>query len=141
MKIARTFTTIELDDGRKMKFNENDVKEFRNGAGESIFVVELLDMAGDPVGVLNLDEKRNFKHIYMYHDSVTDFPAWTPVISINVNNGQKIVISYDKHHTVVTRINSAGNVDSFYHITDAEFISMLNWYRYQKSHGNPELIF
>ena len=65
------------------------------------------------------------------------------MISLDVNNGCRLEVAYDheKGCTVVTQYDHNNNVESRYVIEDCDFVTMLNWFRYQKENGNERLLF
>ena len=67
----------------------------------------------------------------------------TPAIRLDTSNGGHLEISYDdkKMWTVVTSYDSRNEVITRYGVEDKDFVTMLNWYRYQKENGNEQLQF
>lgn len=65
------------------------------------------------------------------------------MIKLEVNNGGRLEVKYDEQRgwTVVEKYDSAGKLEERYGIEDHDFVSMLNWYRYQKENGNEALLF
>lgn len=65
------------------------------------------------------------------------------MIKLDVNNGCHLEIKYDddRRCTVVEEYGSKGELETRYAISDGDFVSMLNWYRYQKEKGNDALLF
>ena len=84
---------------------------------------------------------RRFTSLYLYDGAAQPHYTWEPIISLDVNNGRKLVLTYERGHTVVTCVKPDGDVDYFYHISDGDFVSMLNWYQHQKQIGNSNLLF
>ena len=64
-------------------------------------------------------------------------------ISFEINNGQTITLEQGKHDGGVTVTKTVGKVvtDAGYTINPGDFVTMLNWYRYQKENGNENLNF
>ena len=68
-------------------------------------------------------------------------------IEFNVNNQRKIqLIQTDPDGAVTVTTweaerNGVREVESEYQIRPGDFVMMLNWYRYQKENGNPDLNF
>ena len=60
------------------------------------------------------------------------------IVSFNINNGGTISIHQEKHDKPV-KVNSSNSGTTY--ISAADFVSMLNWYRYQKDNGNERLEF
>ena len=60
------------------------------------------------------------------------------MISFDTNNGGILTVHQDKHDNQLEVMSS--NIGTFY-ISAADFVSMLNWYRYQKDIGNKNLEF
>lgn len=141
MKLNNTFTTIEMDDGTLLKFYEKDIRRFQQANGDFLFVVKVFSMQDKAVGVLNMDAQRRFTSLYLYDGAAQPHYTWEPIISLDVNNGRKLVLTYERGHTVVTCVKPDGDVDYFYHISDGDFVSMLNWYQHQKQIGNSNLLF
>lgn len=65
------------------------------------------------------------------------------MIKLDTNNGGHLEIQYnhEKHWTVVEKYDNNGNLEERYGIEDYDFVSMLNWFRYQKDNGNEALLF
>ena len=63
----------------------------------------------------------------------------TDVIEVNNNRYIEVIQGADEIHIHTTRHN--GEIEKVETISGGDFVSMLNWYRYQKSHGNPNLMF
>lgn len=65
------------------------------------------------------------------------------MIKLDTNNGGHLEIQYnhEKHWTVVEKYDNNGNLEERYGIEDYDFVSMLNWFRYQKNNGNEALLF
>lgn len=65
------------------------------------------------------------------------------MIKLEVNNGCHLEVKYDEKRgwTVVEKYDSMGNLEERYGIEDHDFVSMLNWYKYQKENGNEALLF
>lgn len=65
------------------------------------------------------------------------------MIKLEVNNGCRLEVKYDEKRrwTVVEKYDSMGNLEDRYGIEDHDFVSMLNWYKYQKENGNEALLF
>lgn len=68
-------------------------------------------------------------------------------IEFNVNNQRKIQLTQTEPDGAVTvttweaERNGVREVESEYQISPGDFVMMLNWYRYQKENGNPDLNF
>lgn len=63
-------------------------------------------------------------------------------IIINVNNKQKVKVKFNvKENIQVELYNSKNILERTTTITQGYFISMLNWYYYQKENGNKDLLF
>lgn len=63
-------------------------------------------------------------------------------IIINVNNKQKVKVKFNvKENIQVELYNSKNILERTTTITQGHFISMLNWYYYQKENGNKDLLF
>lgn len=68
-------------------------------------------------------------------------------IEFNVNNQRKIQLTQTEPDGAVTvttweaERNGVRDVESEYQISPGDFVMMLNWYRYQKENGNPDLNF
>ena len=64
-------------------------------------------------------------------------------MKFEVNNGRTIEVfqARDDGPVYVTRFDSIGQKESSDIISAGDFIMMLNWYRYQKEHGNSNLNF
>ena len=60
------------------------------------------------------------------------------MISFYINNGGTLTIQQIRHDDKLEVVSS--NTDSF-NISAGDFITMINWYRYQKEHGNERLDF
>lgn len=65
------------------------------------------------------------------------------MIKLEVNNGGRLEVKYDEQRgwTVVEKYDGTGKLEERYGIEDHDFVSMLNWYRYQKENGNEALLF
>lgn len=69
------------------------------------------------------------------------------MIQFNVNNQRKIQLTQTEPDGAVTvttweaERNGVREVESEYQISPGDFVMMLNWYRYQKENGNPDLNF
>lgn len=69
------------------------------------------------------------------------------MIKVNVNNQRTIEITQDQPDGAMTvtawSVERGGirEVEYEYKIAPADFVSMLNWYRFQKENGNPNLLF
>lgn len=66
------------------------------------------------------------------------------MIKINVNNGQVLEVEQPKENgnIYVTKKDSQGRQqENTFSITAGDFVTMLNWYRYQKDIGNASLYF
>ena len=64
-------------------------------------------------------------------------------MEFEINNQQILVVKqYGQDKPVKVEIlNSMDEVDKEYTITPEDFVTMLNWYQYQKSSGNDNLNF
>lgn len=65
------------------------------------------------------------------------------MIEIEVNNGQVLEIAQRNNNgeiNVIKTDNQGYNVEAF-SISAGDFVTMLNWYRYQKETGNTNLEF
>lgn len=64
-------------------------------------------------------------------------------MKFEVNNGRTIEVfqARDDGPVYVTRYDSKGQKESSDIISAGDFITMLNWYRYQKENGNENLNF
>lgn len=68
-------------------------------------------------------------------------------IEFNVNNQRKIQLEQSRRDGDVTvtvwsaERNGIREVENEYKINPGDFVMMLNWYRYQKENGNPDLSF
>lgn len=62
-------------------------------------------------------------------------------MTINTNNKRKIEITTEHGCLSVTHIDSKGNPEESYIISDGDVVSLLNWYNYQKRTGNDALMF
>ncbi len=64
-------------------------------------------------------------------------------MTFKVNNGRTIEVfqARDYGHVYVTRYYSKGEKESGDIISAGDFVTMLNWYRYQKENGNENLNF
>lgn len=64
-------------------------------------------------------------------------------IGINVNNNRKIGIFQKDHDGEITVITYSKdeNEENHYAISSGDFVTMLNWYRFQKQNGNERLEF
>ena len=65
-------------------------------------------------------------------------------MSFEVNNGSIIEATQFKHDgsISITKYDSKGNQEaSTFNISAGDFITMLNWYRYEKGKGNHSLDF
>jgi hypothetical protein len=64
-------------------------------------------------------------------------------IILKVNNQRKIEVfqAMEDGHIYVNTIDSEGKQESSDIIKAGDFVTMLNWYRYQKSIGNVNLSF
>ena len=68
-------------------------------------------------------------------------------IEFNVNNQRKIQLEQSKRDGDVTvtvwsaEHNGIREVENEYKINPGDFVMILNWYRYQKENGNPDLNF
>lgn len=63
-------------------------------------------------------------------------------ITIPVNNKREITVRFNTNKNIsIEHYNSKGIIDKQTKITQADFISMLNWYYYQKEKGNKDLLF
>lgn len=60
------------------------------------------------------------------------------MISFDINNGGILTVHQDGHDQQLEVMSS--NVGTFF-ISAGDFITMINWYRYQKSNGNLNLEF
>lgn len=60
-----------------------------------------------------------------------------------VNNGRRLEVFQDREDDKVYLItrDSHGEEESHEIIQPGDFVMMLNWYRYQKEHGNKNLNF
>lgn len=71
----------------------------------------------------------------------------TDEIEFSVNNQRKIQLTQTEPDGAVTvttwdaERNGVREVESEYQISPGDFVMMLNWYRYQKENGNPNLNF
>ena len=69
------------------------------------------------------------------------------MIEFKVNNQRTICVeqTLPDNSVLVTawspEKNGIREVDYEYNISAADFVTMLNWYRYQKENGNPDLLF
>lgn len=69
------------------------------------------------------------------------------MIQFNVNNQREIQLTQTEPDGVMTvttwdaERNGIREVESEYQISPGDFVMMLNWYRYQKENGNPNLNF
>jgi len=67
--------------------------------------------------------------------------AWNRDL-IPVNNGEFIqVFQYYNGDIIVKWLREDGSERTWQSITAADFVTMLNWYRYQKDNGNANLTF
>ena len=65
-------------------------------------------------------------------------------ISFDINNNQTIEVEQTKHNgslLVVTKDSKGKEQTNTLNISNGDFITMLNWYRYQKEKGNVNLSF
>lgn len=69
------------------------------------------------------------------------------MMEFEVNNQRKIELEQTNPDSLV-HVTTWGaerggirEVESEYDISPGDFVMMLNWYRYQKENGNPNLIF
>lgn len=64
-------------------------------------------------------------------------------MTFKVNNGRTIEVfqARDDGPVYVTRYDSNGKKESGDIISAGDFVTMLNWYRYQKENGNENLNF
>jgi hypothetical protein len=64
-------------------------------------------------------------------------------MTFKVNNGRTIEVfqARDDGPVYVTRYDSNGKKESSEIISAGDFVTMLNWYRYQKENGNENLNF
>ncbi|HRS66229.1 MAG TPA: hypothetical protein P5519_10140 [Spirochaetia bacterium] len=64
-------------------------------------------------------------------------------MTFKVNNGRTIEVfqARDDGPVYVTRYDSKGEKESGDIISAGDFVTMLNWYRYQKENGNENLNF
>lgn len=60
------------------------------------------------------------------------------MISFNVNNGGTLTVHQDKHDEQLEVMSSNTGI---FNISAGDFITMINWYRYQKENGNERLDF
>ena len=60
------------------------------------------------------------------------------MISFDINNGGILTVHQDGHDT---EINVFSTNTGTYKISPGDFVTMLNWYRYQKENGNENLDF
>ncbi|MDR3560511.1 MAG: hypothetical protein P4N59_03580 [Negativicutes bacterium] len=60
-----------------------------------------------------------------------------------VNNGRKLSVfqARDDGPVYVTTLDSKGNEEMVESINPGDFVTMVNWYRYQKEIGNADLTF
>lgn len=69
------------------------------------------------------------------------------MVEFKVNNQRKIQLEQAEPDGAVTvttwsaEQNGIREVESEYQISSGDFVMMLNWYRYQKENGNPNLLF
>jgi len=64
-------------------------------------------------------------------------------MNFEVSNGRKIKVSQAKtdYPLYVTTFDGRGVAENIYTISACDFVTMLNWYRYQKDNGNKRLDF
>lgn len=63
-------------------------------------------------------------------------------IEINTNNHRQVKAHFTPYNEIeISHINENGQTDKKYTITQGDFITMLNWYNYQKENGNTDLMF
>ena len=68
-------------------------------------------------------------------------------MEFEINNQRKIQLTQTEPDGAVTvttweaEQNGVREVESEYQISPGDFVMMLNWYRYQKENGNPNLNF
>ncbi len=64
-------------------------------------------------------------------------------MNFEVNNGQTIEVFQARNDgpVYVTTLDSKGQKEIPYSISAGDFVTMLNWYRYQKDSGNINLSF
>jgi hypothetical protein len=64
-------------------------------------------------------------------------------ISVNVNNGRKMTLEQYKHDGGIVVTITTGKIvtDVGYTISPGDMVTLINWYRYQKAHDNPDLSF
>ena len=60
---------------------------------------------------------------------------------IPVNNGNFIKVKQDNDGILIIKENGWGGFEDIDRISGKDFISLLNWYKYQKENGNHELTF
>jgi len=60
------------------------------------------------------------------------------MISFDTNNGGILTVHQDKHDEPV-KVTSSNSGTTY--ISAGDFITMINWYRYQKDNGNERLEF
>lgn len=66
------------------------------------------------------------------------------MIKVEINNGQVLEIEQPKENgnIYITKKNSKGEQqENTFSISAGDFVTMLNWYRYQKEKGNNTLDF
>ena len=64
------------------------------------------------------------------------------MIKIEVNNKRSIKLVQTEDGDIrFERYNSYGLLESFEYITEGDFVTMLNWYTWQKNNGNEHLTF
>lgn len=63
---------------------------------------------------------------------------------LNINNGRQLEVYQDRVEdgpVCVATIDNKGLGEGIYFIKPEDFVTMLNWYSYQKAHGNENLTF
>lgn len=69
------------------------------------------------------------------------------MLTFEVNNQRKVQLEQADHDGAVTvtiweaEKYGVRGVENEYMISPGDFVMMLNWYRYQKENGNPNLLF
>jgi len=64
-------------------------------------------------------------------------------IALNVNNGDKLEMMQAREDgpIYVKRVNNKNESELIHRISSGDMVTLLNWYQYQKSIGNSNLIF
>ena len=65
------------------------------------------------------------------------------MLKFDVNNGRTITLiqSTPDSDVQISTTDSAHDMDTIYYISPGDFVTMLNWYKWQKSTGNDSLTF